>query len=82
MMVTAQRFIPIRVNVGPVAMGTGINLDEFLKRVNTAINEIGKELTAKGSVKTMGFTITQITVSNIDGLLIVGWAYLTDDSQS
>lgn len=80
MMITAQRFIPIRVNVGPVAMGTGINLDEFLRRVNAAINEIGRELTARGNVKAMGFTITQITVSNIDGLLIVGWAYLTDGS--
>ncbi|WP_291999416.1 hypothetical protein [Caldivirga sp.] len=80
MMVTAQRFIPIRVNVGPVSMGTGINLDEFLRRVNTAINEIGKELTTKGDVKSMGFTMTQITISNIDGLLIVGWAYLTSDT--
>ncbi|ABW02377.1 hypothetical protein Cmaq_1554 [Caldivirga maquilingensis IC-167] len=81
-MVVAQRFIPIRVNVGPVTMGTGINLDDFLRRVNTAVNEIGKELATKGNIKTMGFTMTQITVSNIDGLLIVGWAYLTNDSQS
>ncbi|MFP3156933.1 MAG: hypothetical protein RXQ97_01830 [Caldivirga sp.] len=74
MIVTAQRFIPMRVNVGPVSMGAGLNLDEFLRRVNNAIVEISRELESKGNVKAMGFTMVQVTVSNIDGLLIVGWA--------
>jgi len=55
-------------------MEAGLNLDEFLRRVNNAITEISRELESKGSVKAMGFTMVQVTVSNIDGLLIVGWA--------
>jgi hypothetical protein len=64
----------MRVNVGPVSMGAGLNLDEFLRRVNNAVAEISRELESKGNVKAMGFTMVQVTVSNIDGLLIVGWA--------
>jgi hypothetical protein len=64
----------MRVNVGPVSMEAGLNLDEFLRRVNNAVAEISRELESKGNVKAMGFTMVQVTVSNIDGLLIVGWA--------
>jgi hypothetical protein len=49
----------MRVNVGPVSMEAGLNLDEFLRRVNNAITEISRELESKGSVKVMGFTMVQ-----------------------
>lgn len=78
MIVTAQRFIPIRVSVGPVTMGAGLSLDDFMRRVNAAISDISKELEAKGGVKAVGFTMTQVTVGNIDGLLIIGWAQVGD----
>lgn len=74
MILVTQRFIPVKVSVGPISVGTGLGVEEFLKRINSSIEDIVKEFSSKGSVKNMGFSITQVTVSNVEGVLIVAWA--------
>lgn len=77
-LVTAQRFIPLRVSVGSIPVGAGLTMEEALRRVEQAVREVGAELGSRGRLVNVGFSVSQVSLGTVEGILVVGWGLVED----
>lgn len=75
-----RRFLPFNISVGQVTRT--IELETALNRLDDALNKVFDELnklTSGAVLKQVGLSVSNVTLGNVSGILIIAYALVDAD---
>ncbi|WP_054854144.1 hypothetical protein [Vulcanisaeta distributa] len=82
--VHVRKFIPLNVNVGQLVRG-GVEFDVALNRLDETLNKALSELSnviGSRSIRQMGINVSNVSLGNVSGILIIAYALVDDDDET